>query len=164
MGTSRFAGDLQRRGRLVTDDQHWTAWEPVPREGERVDVRFPTTEVRKVEVLVVSGAPRRTARSRVTDVEVSVGDDRKRIATSTLPRTPRCARPERPARGCLETHVIRVPPTQADNLSVTLAGLQPAVGRFGVLPPRVVEVRVNGRDWSQFGDSRSRKACGRWSR
>ena len=56
-GTSRFRGDLERRGRLVTDDEQWTAWEPVPREGERVDVRFPATEIRKVEVLVVSGPP-----------------------------------------------------------------------------------------------------------
>jgi arabinofuranan 3-O-arabinosyltransferase len=158
-GTSRFGGSIDRRGRLVTDDEQWTAWEPVPREGERVDVRFPRTEVRKVEVLVVSGPPRGAARSRITDVEVSVGGEAGQTGESSLPPTRRCARPEPPARGCLETHVVRVSPTEADRLSVTLTGLQPAVGRLGPLPPSVVEVRVNGRDWSQFGDLRPPKAC-----
>ena len=158
-GTSRFGGDLGGRGRLVTDDKPWTGWEPVPREGERVDVRFPATEIRKVEVLVVSGRPRGAARSRVTGVEVSVGNGDKQVAESTLRRDPRCTRPEPSARGCLETHVVRVPPTEADALSVTLTGLQPVVGRLGAFPPSVVEVRVNGRDWSQFGDVRPRKAC-----
>jgi hypothetical protein len=158
-GTSRFGGDLWRRGGLVTDDDHRTAWQPLPREGERVDVRFPTTKVGTVEVLVLSGPPRGAARTRVTGVEVSVGDEANQVAESTLPRTPRCARPEPPVRGCLETHVVRLPPTEADQLSVTLTGLQRVIGEFGELPPSVLEVRVNGRDWSELRDSRRREGC-----
>ena len=77
VGTSRFGGDLERRGGLVVDDDHSTGWEPevVARAARRR--ALPNHEVRKVEVLVVSG-PRGAARSRVTDVEVAVGDDDER--------------------------------------------------------------------------------------
>ena len=72
VGTSRFGGDVERRGGLVVDDDLSTGWEPDSVRGQRLDVRFPTTEVRTVEVLVVSG-PRRA--SRVTGIDVAVGND-----------------------------------------------------------------------------------------
>ena len=97
------------------------------------------------------------ARSRVTGVDVAVGK-RGDIGPSTLPRRRRCER-RVPAGGCLETHVVRVPPTRADRLSVTLTGIKPVVGRLRREPPRVVEVRINGRDWSEIARSGARDTC-----
>ena len=157
-GSSRFAGDLDNRGGLVVDDDLSTAWEPEPVVGERVDLRFPKAKVRRVEVLVVSGSARDIARSRVTEVEVSVGDDGTPIS-SRLPRRRNCTSRQRPTGGCLETHVIKVGPTVADRLAVTLSGIEPEVGPYGELPPSVVEVRINGAGWGRLGKSRSSKTC-----
>ncbi|MGH2993117.1 MAG: alpha-(1-_3)-arabinofuranosyltransferase domain-containing protein, partial [Solirubrobacterales bacterium] len=154
VGTSRFGGDVERRGGLVVDDDLSTGWEPDSLRAQRLDVRFPTTEVRTVEVLVVSG-PRRG--SRVTGIDVAVGDDGTTSADQTLPRSGRCLRPKPPGGGCLEKHVLNVPPTNADQLSVNLA--VESVARLGQLPPRVVEVRINGRGWSGLGRPRSKQTC-----
>ena len=157
-GTSRFAGDLGNRGGLVVDDDLSTAWEPEPGAGERVDLRFPETKVRRVEVLVVSGSAEAIARSRVTDVDVSVGDDGTR-GSSRLPRRRRCAPGRRPTGGCLEKHVVKVAPTVADRLSVTLSGIEPEIGPYGELPASVAEVRINGAGWKELRNLGPPKTC-----
>jgi hypothetical protein len=156
VGTSRFGGDVERRASLVVDDDISTGWEPDSVRGQRLDVRFPTTEVRTVEVLVVSG-PRRA--SRVTGIDVAVGDDGTTSGDSTLPRSRRCVRPKPPGGGCLEKHVLHVPPTNADQLSINLVVDSVARLGFGQLPPRVVEVRINGHGWSGLGRPRSKQTC-----
>jgi arabinofuranan 3-O-arabinosyltransferase len=153
VGTSRFGGDVERRSGLAVDNDLSTGWEPEILRGPRVDLRFPTTEVRSVEVFVVSG-PRRG--SRVTDIAATVGG---RARTSSLPRSRRCKRPTPPNGGCLETHVVRFPPTDTDHLSVTLTGVKTTSGPLVQFPPRVVEVRVNGRQWPEPRDMSSRENC-----
>jgi hypothetical protein len=158
VGTSRFDGNPLRYGGLVVDDDLSSGWEPAPHIGERVDLHFPTTEVHTVEVLVVSGPRDGLARSRVTSVDVAVGKQAATSARSALPRRRRCER-ESPTGGCLETHVVQVPPTRAGRLSVTLTGIKSVVGRFGEEPPKVVEVRVNRHDWSGQGTPAARDTC-----
>ena len=155
VGTSRFNGGLGRRGGLVVDDQLATGWEPEAHRRQRVDLHFPATEVRTLEVLVFSKKRGPRARSRVRQINVGVGD---RTETSRLPRSRQCL-PESPPRGCLEAHVVNVPPTYTDDLSVTLTGIDPTLGRFGPFPPRVVEVRINGLAWSELADSSARENC-----
>ena len=84
-------------------------------------------------------------RPRLSRLEVGVGGDSIR---SRLPAAPRCL-PESSPGSCLERHVVRVPATEADHLSVTL-------GRVGAVRskpldalPKVAEVRIDGRAVSQ---------------
>jgi arabinofuranan 3-O-arabinosyltransferase len=160
VGTSRFGGEPKRRGGLALDGDLSTGWEPEPRAGQRIDLRFPTTEVSSVEVLLVSGPQGGVARSRVTGVDVAVGEKNARTsAHSSLPRSRQCERVEPLIRGCLETHQVNVQPTDTDRLSVTLTKIDPVVGPFGKQPPRVVEVRINGRDLSPLATPTARRMC-----
>ena len=143
---------MSARGGLVVDDDLATGWEPELVRGQRVDLRFPTTEVRTVEVLVFSGPPaaralaghrRRGHRWR----------RRRRHRPPALPRSRRCVQPEVPGRRLSRDARRPRAPHIRDQLSVTLTGIEPAVGRFGQFPPRVVEVRINGRDWSELARS-----------
>ena len=52
-----------------------------------------------------------------------------------------------------------MPPTNADQLSVNLAVDSVARLGLGQLPPRVVEVRINGHGWSGLGRPRSKHTC-----
>jgi hypothetical protein len=157
MGTSRFNGVLRRRGGLAVDGLLSTGWEPEPYRQQRLDVRFPTTDVSSVEVLVWSRKHGRGARSRVSEIKVDVGDERR---TSRLPRSRQCL-PELPPDGCLESHSVHMPPTHSDHLAVTPTGIDPVQGRFGLLPPRVVEVRINGMAGSALADPNARARCAR---
>jgi arabinofuranan 3-O-arabinosyltransferase len=158
VGTSRFVGDLNGFGGLAVDDDLSTGWQPEPLAGQRLDVHFPTAEVSNVEVLVVSGPNDGVARSRVTGVDVAVGDLANESVRFNLSRKPRCES-QPPAGGCLETSVVQVPPTVTDHLSVALTGIEPLRGRFGTLPPEVVEVRINGQVWSEIADPQARRSC-----
>ena len=84
VGTSRFGGDVERRGGLVVDDDLSTGWEPELLRGQRVDLRFPTTEVRTVEVLVVSGPRRALAGHRHRGRGGRRGDDIGRLDPTAL--------------------------------------------------------------------------------
>ena len=159
VGTSRSGGDPGRFGGFVVDDDLSTGWEPKPRAGQRIDLRFPATEVSTVEVLVVSGPQRGVARSRVSGVDVTVGDEARASASSNLPPSRRCVSIMSPTGGCLETHVVQVPPTHTDRLSVALTRIEPLLGQFGTEPPKIVEVRINDRDWSEIADPQARDDC-----
>lgn len=147
VGTSRSNGDLSGRGELAIDGDLATGWEPSPQVGERLDLRLPSTQVRSVEVFTASGPSHGIARSRVTALDVAAGDTR---VHSALPVTPDCLQNGSPPGGCIERQAITVPPTETDHVSLTLAGLKRVDTPFGWAPPRVVEVRINGGDPSQF--------------
>ncbi len=158
IGTSRFGGDPDGRGDLAVDDDLSTGWEPNPLEGERLDLHFPDTSVRTVEVLSASGPVGGLARSRVTKFDIDVGGQKRSSSHLVLPGGGHCL-PESPPLGCLERHTVEVRPTRTDHLSVSLAGLTPVIGPFGELPPRVVEVRINGGDWSGITASAAPETC-----
>jgi arabinofuranan 3-O-arabinosyltransferase len=160
VGSSRFLDQLDNRGDLAVDDNLSTGWVPNPRVGERLHLQLPETNVRNVEVMVVSGQTRAGPRSRVTSVRVSVGaPGQRQTAASTLPPREHCASPRSPGGGCLETHTVQIQPTEARRLTVTLTGLRTVRGRFGAAPPSVVEVQVNGTGWSGLANSTARPTC-----
>ena len=113
VGTSHDGG----RGAFAVDDDLATGWGPAPGIGERVDLRFPATEVRTVEVLVVSGPPDGVARSRVTEVQVSAGDGASGRSRSRRGGDCACETGPRPAAAWRGTSCSCPPPTRTASRS-----------------------------------------------
>jgi arabinofuranan 3-O-arabinosyltransferase len=155
IGSSRYNGDLAGAGPNAFDNDLSTGWEPYARPGERLDLRFPETAVRTVEVLAVSGGGHAADRSQVTGVAVAVGEGKPRVTRATL----RCAAAPSPTGACLRRFVVRVPATRTGRLSVTLTGVKPLIGRFGAQPAKVAEVRVNGRSWPGLSSTSAGVGC-----